>query len=314
MNLRGIDLNLLVVLDALLNEAHVSRAAARIGLSQPATSSALERCRHLFDDPLLERANGAMRLTPKAEALREPLRRALADVEAVMGIAEPTLAETKEEVRIVMADVLGAMIAAPLYRQVAAAAPGVHLVFHPWGGGQDALTAAAKGVVDLIVSVLPRADTRQFHVETVLEERYVVAMRANHPALAHFDLDHWLAWPHIITSAGGGMNTALDTVLASMNRERRIGAALPSFLLVPDMLHDTDLIALVPSLCGKLCERAGLVLREPPIEVPGFTLQLAWHRRREVDAAVRFVAGLIRTIIAANQRPITPNSIHSRGE
>lgn len=314
MNLRGIDLNLLVVLDALLGEAHVSRAAARIGLSQPATSSALDRCRHLFDDPLLERANGTMRLTPKAEALREPLRRALADVEAVMGVAEPTLAETQAEIRIVMADVLGAMIAAPLYRQVAAAAPGVHLIFHPWGGGQDALAAAAKGATDLIVSVLPRVDTRQFHIENLLEERYLVAMRADHPAIAQFDLDRWLAWPHVVTSASGGMNTAIDTVLASIGRERRIGAALPSFLLIPEMLRDTDLIALVPSLCGAMCERVGLVLREPPIEAPGFTVQLAWHRRRESDAALRYVASTIRAIIADHQRPLDPTFSHQAGE
>lgn len=221
-----------------------------------------------------------MRLTAKAKALRGPLQRALADVEAVMGIAEPTLAETKGEVGIVMADVLAAMIAGPLYRQVAVAAPGVQLVIHRWGGGQDAQAAAAKGATDLIVSVLPSVDTREFHVDTILGERYVVAMCADHPAAAQFDLDRWLAWPHIITSASGGMNTALDALLASMDRERRIGAALPSFLLVPEMLRDSDLIALVPSLCATMCERVGLVLREPPIEVPGLSLQLAWHRRR----------------------------------
>ena len=74
MNLRAADLNLLVVLDALLDEAHVSRAAERVGLSQPAASSALERCRHLFGDPLLLRGRGRMRLTAKAQALRQPAR------------------------------------------------------------------------------------------------------------------------------------------------------------------------------------------------------------------------------------------------
>jgi DNA-binding transcriptional LysR family regulator len=297
MNLRAIDLNLLVILDALLDEAHVSRAAARIGLSQPATSSALDRCRHLFEDPLLERAEGGMRLTAKANALREPLRRALAEVETVLGVAEPTLAETRAEVRVVMADLLGAIIVAPLYRKILEAAPGIHLVLHPWGGGQSAMVAAARGTIDLIVSVLPRFDSRQFHVEDVLDESYVVAMRADHPAAGNFDLDGWLSWPHVVVTAGGEMNTALDALLASMGRERRIGAALPSFMLVPDMLRDTDLIALVPSLCGRLCDRAGLVLRDPPIEVPGFTLRLAWHRRSEADVAVRYVAAAVGAII-----------------
>jgi DNA-binding transcriptional LysR family regulator len=72
MNFRGLDLSLLVILDALMDEAHVSRAADRLNLSQPAASSALQRCRHLFRDDLLGRGRGTMRLTPRAEALRAP--------------------------------------------------------------------------------------------------------------------------------------------------------------------------------------------------------------------------------------------------
>lgn len=298
MNLRGVDLNLLVILDALLDEAHVSRAAARIGLSQPATSSALERCRHLFDDPLLQRTEGGMRLTAKAEALREPLRLALAQVATAIGIAPPSLAETQAEVHVIMADLLGAIVAPTLYRMLAEAAPGVQLVLHPWGGGQAALAATAKGGVDIVVSVLPRVDARQFHVEDVLDEHYVVAMRAGHPAAGEFGLESWLAWSHVLTSAGGVMNTSVDDTLLAMGRERRVGAVVPSFLLVPDLLQGTDLIALVPSICGDVCERAGLVLFDPPIDVPGFTLRLAYHRRRQDDAAVRYIAKSVSGLIA----------------
>ena len=105
MNLRGIDLNLLVVLDALLAEAHVSRAAERLGLSQPATSAALERCRHLFGDRLLERSAGGMRLTARAEALREPLAAALAAVAATLQAEPPPLAELTAAVRELAASI-----------------------------------------------------------------------------------------------------------------------------------------------------------------------------------------------------------------
>ena len=110
MNLRGVDLNLLVVLDALLEEAHVSRAAERLGLSQPATSSALDRCRHLFGDRLLERAAGSMRLTPKAEALRPRLKDALAGVVDVLAPPEVPLADLRQTVRLLMADNLAALL------------------------------------------------------------------------------------------------------------------------------------------------------------------------------------------------------------
>ena len=111
MNLRSIDLNLLVVLDALLDEAHVSRAAARLNLSQPATSSALDRCRHLFGDPVLERGKGGMQLTPKAEALRDPLKNLLVGIAAVVDAPEEQLSEIRQTVRITTADHPGILIA-----------------------------------------------------------------------------------------------------------------------------------------------------------------------------------------------------------
>jgi DNA-binding transcriptional LysR family regulator len=104
MNLRSVDLNLLVVLDALLDEAHVTRAAERLGLSQPAASAALDRCRHLFGDPLLERGRGLMRLTPRAEALREPIRSVLSQAEAVLGAPQTPLSEIRQVVRVVMSE------------------------------------------------------------------------------------------------------------------------------------------------------------------------------------------------------------------
>ena len=113
MNLRSIDLNLLVILDALLDEAHVSRAAARLNLSQPATSSALDRCRHLFGDPLLERGKGGMRLTARAQALRDPLKNLLAGIAAVVDAPEDPLAAIRQTVRIITADHPGILIATP---------------------------------------------------------------------------------------------------------------------------------------------------------------------------------------------------------
>src|ERR1700756_5383646 len=100
MNLRSFDLNLLVVLDALLDEAHVSRAADRLSLSQPATSAALQRCRHLFGDELLQRGRGTMTRTPKAEALRAPLKSLLTGVVELIDPTDVPLAEIRQTLRI----------------------------------------------------------------------------------------------------------------------------------------------------------------------------------------------------------------------
>jgi DNA-binding transcriptional LysR family regulator len=291
MNLRGIDLNLLVVLDALLQEAHVSRAAARLNLSQPATSSALDRCRQLFRDPLLERAGSRMRLTPKAEALRQPLRQVLQDMAAVLGAPDPPLSALRQTVRVVMAD-HPAIIAAPaLHAALAGSAPGIDLVLLPWLGAAAALEALERGRADLAVSVFPMPGP-DFRREELLREDYRVVMRQDHPAAAGFGLGPWLAWPHVLVSASGTTQGALDEALARHGLRRRVGMVVPSFLMVPPLLAGSTLIAMLPSRC--LPSGAGWAVFPPPLPVEGFPLHLAWHRRRDGDAGVRHVAALLR--------------------
>lgn len=297
MNLRGIDLNLLVVLDALLDEAHVTRAAARLALSQPATSSALDRCRHLFGDPLLERAGGAMKLTPKAEALRGPLRALLADVEAVISPPAQDLATLRRAVRLVMADHPAAMLAPALLADLAVSAPGIDLVIQPWHGATAALESLARGDSDLAVSVFPAVDSA-FRREQLLFETYVVAMRAGHPAAADFNLDRWLSCPHVLVSGRGETRGALDQALAAHGRERRVGVVVPSFGMVAPLLLSTDLVAMLPRRCLPAASRDAFAVFEPPIAVEGFPLHMAWHARRDDDLAVRHVAALVRAHLA----------------
>ncbi|MEP7454393.1 LysR family transcriptional regulator [Phyllobacterium sp. SB3] len=293
MNLRSVDLNLLVVLDALLDEAHVSRAADRLGLSQPATSSALERCRHLLNDPLLERGKGGMRLTAKAEGLREPIKNLLAEVVTILNPPEVDVATLNQTVRIIMGDYPAMVIAGTLYRELANRAPGINLVIQPWHGADEALDGLAKGFVDLAISVFPKPDV-SFQRHDLLYQKYVVVMRNGHPAARNFDLEQWLAYPHILVSGRGDTKGPSDDALAAIGKERRVGFVVPSFVLVPPLLAETDLIAMVPSLCIPQDYRKDFVIFEPPVPVDGFTLHIAWHMRREKDPAVQLVASIIR--------------------
>ncbi|OQM76970.1 LysR family transcriptional regulator [Manganibacter manganicus] len=300
MNLRLIDLNLLVVLDVLLDEAHVSRAAERLALSQPAASSALERCRHLFGDPLLLRGRGVMRLTPKAEALRGPLKTLLADTVKLLDPPVIDLADLRQTVRIVMSDFPAAVIAGPMHRHLAQTAPGIDLVIVPWVGAAAAQEALEKGEADLAVSVFPDPG-EVFRRETLLHETYVVAMRRNHPAAADFDLESWLAFPHVLVSGRGQIRGALDEALAVLGRARRVGMVVPSFLIVPPLLEASDLIALLPSRCIPADAAGRFAVFEPPIAVEGFPLHLAWHARRDRDAGVQHVAGNLRALLSSGE-------------
>lgn len=296
-SLRSVDLNLLVVLDALLEEAHVTRAAVRLGMSQPAASSALDRLRHLFRDPLLERARGGMRLTPAAEALREPLRAALASVSGVVGARDaPDLATVRRAVRLVMADAAAVALGPGLLARLRATAPGVTLVLMPWRGAPEAVAQLGRGEVELVASVLPPLDTT-FRRATLFEERYVVAMRRGHPAAPRFGLDRWLAHPHLVVSGRGEAATPLDAVLAKRGRARCVGAVVPSFLMVPPLLLRSDLIGMLPGRCVPPDTAPALALFPPPVAVQGFRVDLAWHVRRDGDAVVRHVAEAMRATI-----------------
>lgn len=296
MNLRSIDMNLLVILDALLDEAHVSRAAAKLNLSQPATSSALDRCRHLFGDPLLERGKGGMRLTPKAESLRDPLKTLLVGIAAVVDAPEEPIAEIRQTVRILTADFPGILIAGALHRALAQSAPGIDLVIQPWHGAPEALESLTRGASDIALSVFPTIDETAFHRETLVEEHYVVAMRKNHPAAQQFTLDRWLAFPHILVSGRGDTRTPFDDQLAALGKTRRVGIVVPSFLMVPSLLDDSDLIAMMPSHCLPPQTATRFHVALPPIPVTGFPLHLAWHRRRDKDRAVQHVADEVRKL------------------
>ncbi|PIL19290.1 hypothetical protein P775_15385, partial [Puniceibacterium antarcticum] len=215
MNLRAIDLNLLVVLETLLEEAHVSRAAHRLNLSQPAVSSALQRCRDLFDDPLLERGRGVMHRTPRAEALRGPLKALLVDVHALLDPVERPLRDLDQVIRITAADDPTLLIAGPLLASLSQSAPGLKIVFQPWSGTDSTLRSLTDGDTDLAISVLA-VDQPGLERVTLMHETYVVAMRKGHPAAKRFDLDSWLAWPHVVVSGRGQMQSPLDVQLAEM--------------------------------------------------------------------------------------------------
>ncbi|QMW21571.1 LysR family transcriptional regulator [Sandaracinobacteroides saxicola] len=303
MNLRGIDLNLLVVLDALLEEAHVSRAAHRLNLSQPAVSSALQRCRALFSDRLLERGRGGMTRTPLADTLRAPLRSILADVESLLDPQELPLDRIERVVRITTADDPAAQLACPLVENLTRTAPGVTVVFRPWLGQDSVVRELLDGDTDIAIAVFDR-EIENVEIRPLFDADYVVAMRTGHPAAAAFDLNAWLAYPHVVVSGRAEWRTPLDPHVSIMGHRRRVGLVVPSFQLVPAVLAATDLIAMLPRQSIAAHAHPEFALYPPPVAVDGFTLKVAWHSRQNLDRAVQHVTGIVReTFETASAQP-----------
>ena len=297
MKLRGTDLNLLVTLDALLDEAHVGRAAERLGLSQPAASNALARARALFGDPLLLRAppNG-LRRTPRAEAMRVPLQAALADLARIVSVGPPDLADLRGAVRLVASDVPAAALGAALTAELAKRAPGIDLIFHPWHVG-DEVQRLERGEVDLVVTVASAASA-SLRTELLGTYPYVIVMRRDHPAAAPatLDLDGWLSFPHIVVSGRGDRQGSVDGALARIGRQRRVAAVAPTFLHALELLCHTDLLAAFPIGVMGSAAAARLTSRSVPLTLAPISLHLVRHRRTDMDPVVTLVADLVREV------------------
>ena len=178
MNLNSLDLNLLVALDALLREANVSRAAMRIGLSQPAASHALQRLRDLIGDPLLVRTGARMELTPRAQALRAPLAQALDQVRSLFIADAFDAARSERQFRLMMPDLAVELLMPPLMEKITKLAPNVRIDVVPWRG-PAIFTAEFARTIDMVISI-GNAFTG-FHRQRLYTDSDALAVRRGHP-------------------------------------------------------------------------------------------------------------------------------------
>src|SRR6201994_1645682 len=178
MNLKSLDLNLLVALDALLREANVSRAALRLHLSQPATSPALQRLRELVGDPLLVRSGARMELTPRALALRAPLAQALEQVRALFVADAFDAARSERQFRLMMPDLAVELLMPRLMEKITKAAPHVRIDVVPWRGPAIFHAEFAR-TIDLVISI--GNAFKGFHRQLLYVDSDALAVRRGHP-------------------------------------------------------------------------------------------------------------------------------------
>ena len=311
MNLRSVDLNLLVALDALLEERHVTRAAERIGLSQPATSNALARLRGVFGDDLLVRGAGGMNPTPFALALAEPLRQALRQVERVLDSDidfSPATAANRFVVR--MSDLLSQLLLPGLLADLATSGPGIQLdVVHlPPGRTVDAIE---RDEVHVAVS-MGLNHSASIRCETLLDDRMMCVFRAGHPLASRaLTLETFLVHGHLKVSMSPTDTRFVDDVLAGQGLRRRVVANVPHWLVVPHVLATTDLVAVMPGRLAEAIRGTALIAREPPFATAPFDWKVYWHRRYDGSRSVDWLRGRIRRSIlpaprGASSHPIAP--------
>lgn len=282
--LRRIDLNLLVTLDALLAEHNVTRAAARLHLSQPAVSVQLARLREVFADPLLLPGPRGMRPTARADELREPLRQALAALRQAVVPASPfDPARSGHTWRVVASDYGESTIVLPALAGLRAVAPGARLAVLELNPPVLA-RQLEQGDIDLAFHIAGEAPAN-LRRRALFTERYVLAGRAGHPRLKRRPtLAQFCRLEQAVVSPdGGGFRGATDAALARHGLARNVVLSVPHFLFLEAALASTDLVAMLPARLV----RGSRVLHavEPPLEVPGFEMLMLWHERVHRDPA-----------------------------
>src|ERR1700684_3006844 len=264
MNLNSLDLNLLVALDALLRDASVSRAAMRIGLSQPAASHALQRLRDLIGDPLLVRNGARMELTPRAQALRAPLAQALEQVRSLFMPEDFDAPRSERHFRLMMADLVVELLMPPLMAKISRIAPNVTIDVVPWRG-PAIFTAEFARTIDLVISI---GDAfKGFHRQRLYIDSDALAVRRDHPIGNRLKKrEAFLGARHVAVVIRGHNEDLIDRWLHTKGIERRIALVVPGYIEALHATARTDLVAFVPRrLIAALAKQLSLKTVTPPL-------------------------------------------------
>jgi len=308
VNLAAVDLNLLVALDAILSEGSVTRAAARIGRSQPATSHALNRARALFGDRLLVRVRGALQLTPRARGLAPRIRQALAALAATIESHREFRPADVESVTIGATDYVGFVLLPHLLRAMQRDAPATSLRTRTMEG-REALEPLEAGLCDVALGTFPHIPAG-LRSEALFDEQFVCLVRKDHPLVgARLSVEVYARLGHVlVTSPSDGLGP-VDHALGRLGRHRRIAAYVPHFLAAPSIVAETDLILTTGRrIAARLAGPLGLKVLPPPMKLAPFVVRMVWHPRSEDDGVGRWFRSLVRAAASALPRQPTTAS------
>lgn len=295
MRFKGLDLNLLVTLDVLIEERSVSRAAERLHLSQPSVSAALAKLRDYFNDPLLEAQGKRMVPTPHALQLRPVLADVLGNVDRMIIQARHFDPATSDRwFHVCISDYLSTVIFPRLVPLLQKQAPRVRLeLLTP---SQLALDQLEQGEID--VALMPQENCLPDHpAELLFEERYVVAGWSGNPLLAApLDEEAFFAAAHVAVRVGSGPRRSFaEDQLLQRGRERQIEVVAASFLQVPELLIGTSRITVMHErLAQTLASRLPLAHQPMPFDFPVMREMIQYHRMRASDASLGWLVARLR--------------------
>jgi DNA-binding transcriptional LysR family regulator len=316
VNLSGVDLNLLPLLDALLRRRNVTQAALDAGLSQPAMSRALARLRHLLGDPLLVRDGGGLVPTPLAQALHGPLAEAMADLRALLTRQAFDPAQSQRTIRLAATDAHGVRVMPGVMARLGREAPGIRLRVE--GYGPDLVERMRAGRVDLAFAVSGTPLPPGAESETLARDELALVFRRGHPGA---DLDwtpaDYARFDHAAVSLIGDDPSDIDARLAGLGVQRRVAFVSPSFSSALAVVGSSDLVTTMSrAVALRHADAFGLELRVPPFGRMAYDMTLVWTAVRAADPLLGWFRGVVRDAAREALEPIgagDPTDVRSGG-
>lgn len=295
-NIRTMDMNLLVVFDALFDERSVTRTAGRLALTQPTVSGMLQRLRRTFSDQLFVRTSHGILPTPRAEALAGPIKQLLANARALTKaeVFDPAAAETT--IRLCGSDYLQYAVISPMIEEIRRLAPKIRVSIspRPATGVSDLL---AQGEIDLYISTrevaVPDLPSRLLY-----HDHYVCVARKIHPLRQkRISIKQLCAFDHLLVDpTGRSFLGPIDGMLAGLGHQRRVAITVPTFPIMFDLLNSQNFIAFVPERLVRK-RRSELRVFETSVATPTIEVLANWHPRVSGDTQHKWLRELAVKVV-----------------
>lgn len=299
MNIRSVDLNLLVVFDAMVEHRSVTRAAEALNLSQPAMSAAVARLRAIFDDPLFVRAGAEMRPTPRAVDLSSPVRQVVRTIktEILQGsVFDPAV--SNRTFTLVMPDIAEVNFLPRILACLASEAPNtnVRTLAMPRHAAAESLEL---GAAELALGYFPDLQKAGIFQQRLIRNSHVCLVRKDHPAIgSKMTLSQFLAASHAVVKPDGREHV-FEQFLQKKGLTRRVLVEISHFMSLLPIVETSDLIATVPRDLAEFCVKHGAVRYvETPMKSPVIDVHLFWHRRFQKDPAHAWLRGAIHQLFS----------------
>lgn len=296
MDFRGLDLNLLVAFDALMEEQNVTRAAIRASVSQPAMSAALSRLRTHFADPLFIRSVSGLVPTARAKEIAVHVTKALQEL---TNLLTPDDAFAPQEKKIAftlgMSEYPTLVLLPGIMRAISQQAPGVTIHVHTFVDRDEAVSMLDAGKVDLVIGIAPTQSESRILSQPLFSDEFVTLVRCDSDAARDgMTLETNLSMGHILVSPEGSHYGLVDEWLRAKGLRREIRLTLPVMVAVSSIVQQTHYVATVLRRSVLASEQSrDVVMLTPPVELPAIEFNLLWHRRSDGGSAQKWLRKLI---------------------